>query len=130
MKQTEIQKVPTWYQDVNKNAVKFRGKIRVNIEYENIKQKMQILITEKPEITPPLGMDWMRTFKLTIGKIQLTENNQSEKVRMFEKVRDLFENNETIKDTEKKFSSNRDTTQSNKKQNQYHYIYRKKSEKN
>ena len=63
---------------------------------------MQILITEKPEITPPLGMDWMRTFKLTIGKIQLTENNQSEKVRMFEKVRDLFENNETIKDTEKK----------------------------
>ena len=24
-------------------------------------------------------MDWMKTFKLTIGRIQLAENNQSEK---------------------------------------------------
>ena len=61
---------------------------------------MEILINERTEITPLLGMDWMRTFKLTIGKIQLAENSQSEKERIFGTFRDLFENNETIKDTE------------------------------
>ena len=100
MKLTEIQKVTNRYQDVNKNEVKFRGKIPVNIEYENNKQKMEILITERTDITPLLGMDWMKAFKLTIGKIQLAENSQSEKERIFGKFRDLFENNETIKDTE------------------------------
>ena len=73
MKPTELQKVSNRYQDVNKNEVKFRGKIPVNIEYENNKQKMEILITERTDITP------LKTFKLTIGKIQLAENNQSER---------------------------------------------------
>ena len=41
-----------------------------------------------------------KTFRHTIGKIQLAENNQSEKERIFGNFRDLFENNETIKDTE------------------------------
>ena len=100
MKPTEIQKVTNRYQDVNKNEVNFRGKIPINIEYENNKQKMEILITERTDITPLLGMDWMRTFKLTIGKIQMTENNQSEKEKIFRKFPDLFENNETIKDIE------------------------------
>ena len=72
----------------------------MNIEYENNKQKIEILITERTDITPLLGIDWMRTFKLTIGKIQLAENNRSEKKRVFANFRDLFENNETIKDTE------------------------------
>ena len=80
--------------------MKFRGKFPVNIEYENNKQKMEILITERTDITPLLGMDWMKNFKLTIGKIQLAENNQSEREKVFTKFRDLFENNETIKDTE------------------------------
>ena len=38
MKHTEIQKVTNRYQDVNKNEVKFRGKIPVDIEYENNKK--------------------------------------------------------------------------------------------
>ena len=100
MKHTEIQKVTNRYQDVNKNEVKLRGKIPVDIEYENNKQKMEILITERTDITPLLGMDWMKTFKLIIGRIQLAENNQSEKERIINKFPDLFENNETIKDTE------------------------------
>ena len=84
----------TRYQNVNKNEVKFREKIPVYIEYKNNKQKMEILITERTDITPLLGMDWMRTFKPTIGKIQMTENNQSEKERILKKFPDLFENNE------------------------------------
>ena len=96
MKSTEIQEVTNRYQDVNKNEMKFRGKIPVNIEYENNKQMTETLITERTDITLLLGMDWMRTFKLTIGRIQLAEKNQSEK----EKILGKFENNETIKDTE------------------------------
>ena len=57
IKKTEIQKITNRYQDVNKNEVKFRGKIPVNIEYENNNQKMEILITERADITPLLGMD-------------------------------------------------------------------------
>ena len=37
---------------------------------------MEILITERTEITPLLGMDWMKKLKLTISKIQLADNNQ------------------------------------------------------
>ena len=48
MKTTEIQKTTNRYQDVNKNKMNFRGQILVNIEYENKKQKFEILITEKP----------------------------------------------------------------------------------
>ena len=61
---------------------------------------MEILITERTDITPLLGKDWMKKFKLTISKIQLAENNQSEREKVFNKFPDLFENNETIKDTE------------------------------
>ena len=49
---TEIQKVTNRYQDVNKNEVKFRGKIPVDIEYRNHKQRMKVLITERTDITP------------------------------------------------------------------------------
>ena len=100
MKKTEIQKITNRCQDVNKNEVKFRGKIPVNIKYENNNQKMEILLTERADITPLLGMDWMKRFKLTIGKIQLAEIGQSEKERINNKFPDLFENNRTIKDTE------------------------------
>ena len=61
---------------------------------------MDILITERIDVTPLLGMDWMKKFKLTIGEIQLAENNQSEREKVSTKIPDLFENNETIKDTE------------------------------
>ena len=68
-KSTEIQKITNRYQDVNKNEEKFRGKIPVNVEHKNNKQKMEILITERIDIPPLLGMDWMKKFKLTISKI-------------------------------------------------------------
>ena len=97
---TEIQKTTSRYQDVNKNEVKFRRKIPVNIEYENSQQKMEILITERTDITPLFGKDWMTKIKLTIRKKQMAENSQSEREQIFNKFPDFFENNETIKDTE------------------------------
>ena len=70
------------------------------MENENNKQKMEILITERTVITSLLGMDWMKKFKQTIGRIQLTETNQSEKDKVINKFADLFENNRKTKDTE------------------------------
>ena len=66
MKSTEIQKITNRYQDVNKNEIKFRRKVPVNIEHENNNQKMEIRITERTDITPLLVMDWMKKFKPTI----------------------------------------------------------------
>ena len=57
--------------------MKFRGKYPVNIEYENNKQKMEILITERTDITLLLAMDRIKTFKVRIGRIQLAETNQN-----------------------------------------------------
>ena len=125
MKHAEIQKFTNRYQDVNKNEVKLRGKITVNIEYENNKQKMEILITERTDITPLLGMDWMKTFKLTIGRIQLAENNQSETERIINKFPDLFENNGKIKDTEIKIQLKPRHFPVKQKARRYHYTYKK-----
>ena len=90
MEATEIQKLTNRYQDVNKNEVKFRGKIPIHIEHENNKPKMETLITERTDITPPLGMNWMRKFKLTIRRKQLAEDSQSEREKIFNKVPGLF----------------------------------------
>ena len=105
IKSTEIQKIPNRYQNVNKNEVNFRGQLPVIVEYENNKQKLEILITERTDMTPLLGMDWMKKFKLTISKIQLADNNQSERGKVLNKFPDLLENNETIKDTERNIQS-------------------------
>ena len=82
MKATEIQKITNRYQDVNKNEVKFRGKIPVNIEYENNKQKMEILITERTDITPTTrnGLDeeiQTNNRKNTIGREQPIRTRES-----------------------------------------------------
>ena len=61
---------------------------------------MQILITERSDITPLLGMDWMKKFRMTIRSLQLAENSQSEKSKLIKKFPDLFLNNTTIKDAE------------------------------
>ena len=61
---------------------------------------MQILITEQNDITPLLGMDWLKKFRLTIGNIRLDENSQSEKRQNVKKFPDLFRNNTTIKNAE------------------------------
>ena len=90
-KATEIQKTTNRHQDVSRNEVKFREKFPVNSEYENNKRKTEIVITERTDITPLLGMDWMKTFKLTIGRIQLAENNQSEKEKIIKKFRTCSE---------------------------------------
>ena len=101
IKKNEIQKMKHRYQAVKKNIVKFRGKIPEDIEYENNTQKVQILITERNDIAPLLGMDWLKKFKLTIENIRLNEENQSEKRQFIGKLSDLLKNKTTIQDSER-----------------------------
>ena len=61
---------------------------------------MQILITERNDITPLLGLDWMKKVKLTIGNLRIQDSNQPEKRRVIEKFPDSFKNNTTIKHPE------------------------------
>ena len=63
-------------------------------------KKLDILITERTDITSFPGMDRMKNFNSTIGKRQLAENNQSERKKVFKRFPDLFENNETTEDIE------------------------------
>ena len=85
---------------------------------------MAILITERTDMTPLLEMDWMEKFKLTIRKIQLAEDNQSEREKGFTKFTNLFENNETINDTEINIQLKPGHTRSNKKQYRYRSTYK------
>ena len=57
LKSTGLQKITNKYQDVNRTKVTFREKLPVNLEDENNKQNMEILLTERTDITPLLGMD-------------------------------------------------------------------------
>ena len=79
---------------------KYPGKFPVNVEHENNKQKMEILIIERTDMTPFLGINWLRKFKLTISKIQLAGNNQSEREKVSNNFPYPFESNEMTKDTE------------------------------
>ena len=54
----------------------FQGKMRTNVESENNQQKMEILFTERSDSTPLVVVDWMKTFRLTIGRLQLAENEK------------------------------------------------------
>ena len=65
-----------------------------------ITNKRWKLITERTDITPLLGMNWMKKFKLTIVRIQLVKTNQSKKAKIINTFPDLFENHRTITNTE------------------------------
>ena len=65
--QTEKQKITSRYQDFSKNAV-IPGKD--TDEHKIRKQQTEKhLISDRTDITPLLGMDWMKRFRLTSGRI-------------------------------------------------------------
>ena len=55
---------------------------------------MQILITERDDMTPLLRMYWMHKFNLTIENIRTDENIQSEKRRVIEKIQEQHDKND------------------------------------
>ena len=99
--QEGIQPLQERYQDVNKNEIEFLGKIWANIENKGEITKLPILITQRNDITPLLGVNWLQQLPITINKILLDEKtSQSEDIHT--KFNKLFETNHTIKNTEVK----------------------------
>ena len=92
------------YQDVNKNEIKFLGRVWANIEYNGETKKLPILITQRDDITPLLGVNWLKQLPITINKILSDEHtNQSNEVHT--KFHKLFETNHTIKNAEVKIQT-------------------------
>ena len=97
----DIKPLKERYQDVNKNEIKFLGKIWADIEHNGKTTKLPILITQRDDITPLLGVNWLKRLPITINKISLDEpTNQSENI--YTKFNKLFESNHTIKNIEVK----------------------------
>ena len=59
------------YQDVNKNEIKFLYKIWVDVQYNDIKVKLPLLIAKRDDITPLLGVNLLKQLSITIDKISL-----------------------------------------------------------
>ena len=89
------------YQDVNKNEIKFLGRVWANIEYNGETKKVPILITQRDNITSLLVVTWLKQLPITINRILLDEHtNQSNDIHTnFHK---RFESNHTIKNAELK----------------------------
>ena len=77
LEKTEFQKVKQRYQDGNKNQIKISGQIR---QILNTKQQTENANTDHGEgLYNTIRIDRMKNITLTIGNIQLKENNQFEK---------------------------------------------------
>ena len=101
----EIKPLKERYQDVNKNEIKFLGKIWADIDYNGKITKLPIIITQRDDITPLLGVNWLKQLPITINKISLGEpTNQSENI--YSKFNKLFKTNHTIKNIEVKIQMN------------------------
>ena len=99
----DVQPLKERYQDVNKIEIKFLGKVWVNIEYNSKQTKLQLLITKRTDITPLLGVNWLKQLPITINKISLdNKTDQSETTTIHAKFEKVFETNHTIKKTELK----------------------------
>ena len=97
----EIKPMKERYQDVNKNEIKFMGKTWVSAEYNWTSTKLPMLITKRNDITPLLGVKWLKQLPITINKISFdSETSQSES--RYKNYHKLFNTNHTIKDAEVK----------------------------
>ena len=56
----EIKLIKEIYQDVNKNENEFIAKTWVTVEYNGISTKLPMLITKRNNITPLLGVNWLK----------------------------------------------------------------------
>ena len=86
------------YEDVNKNELKFAGKITVEAESKGIRKNLSMLITERED------MHWLREFNWTIGLIEksTTPTDQAKSDEIITQFEKLFKRYQTIKDTANK----------------------------
>ena len=86
---------------MNKNEIKFLEKVWAYIENNCETTKLPIRITQRDNITPLLGVNWLKQLPITINKNSLDEHtNQANNIHT--KFHKLFEKNHTIKNAEVK----------------------------
>ena len=99
----DVQPLRERYQDVNKNEIKFLGKVWVYIEYNSKQTKLPLLITKWTDITPLSGVNWFKQLPITINKISSdNKTDPLETTTIHAKFKKLFETNHTIMNTEVK----------------------------
>ena len=110
------------YQDVHKNEIKFLGKKYG--QTSNTTAKLPILIAQRNDIAPLLGVNWLKQLPITINKISLDDHtNQSNNIHA--KFHKLFEKNHTIKNAEVKIQIKPGFYPIHRKTDEYHITYRK-----
>ena len=57
------------HQHVNKNEIKFPGKILGNVEDNDIRFKQPLIITKRDDTTPILEVNWVKRLPVTINKL-------------------------------------------------------------
>ena len=94
------------YKDVNDNKIEFIGQTNATVKTNTTTLQLLLLIT-KANITPLMGLDWMKRLKITTNsnteaiKIHNKRTDQNEKriLKLKNEFKDLFYNNTEIKDT-------------------------------
>ena len=65
-KTTKVEKINTDYKDVNDNKIEFVGQTNATMKTNTTAIKLPLLIT-KANITPLMGLDWMKQLKIAIN---------------------------------------------------------------
>ena len=99
------------YKDVSDNKIEFIGQTTGTVKTNTTTLQLPLLIT-KTNITPLMGLDWMKRLKITNNsnteaiKIHNITMDKNEKriLKLKHEFKDLFYNNTGIKDTAAKIN--------------------------
>ena len=99
----ETKKTTKTFVDVNKNPINFKGEAMVKVKTEKSKEIIPVLITEKKNTQPLLGLDWLGKLKIRLQGSKKTNviryvEEEERKKKIIDEHEDLFKNNYTIKD--------------------------------
>ena len=99
---TETKKTTKNFVYVNKNPIKFKGEVLVEVKTEKGKEILPILITESKNTQPLLGLDWLDKLEVGLQGSKKTSvirhvEEDERRERIINEHEDLFKNNHTIK---------------------------------
>ena len=87
---------------MNKNPIKFKGEVLVEVKTGKSEETLPILITESKNTQPLLGLEWLDKLEIGLQGSKKTnvirhveEDERQEKI--INEFEDLFKNNHTIK---------------------------------
>ena len=112
---TEVEELKTNYKDVNDNKIDFLGQTKALVKTNSTTLQLPLLIT-KTNITPLMGLDWMKRLGITVNtttddiKTHNIKMDETEKkiLKLKNEFKDLFYNNTEIKDLEVKIDLKED----------------------